>query len=183
MKTPTLLFCAGMLMSSLFAAEPVVANVPAQGIIPDKNMLHIGIVVRDIEAAMDHWAEFLGLDEKPNIIMANGHPDNPTQYRGEPSGAIAKLAFFDLENIQVELIEPLGDDESHWREFLEKRGEGVHHIGLRVTGIGEGHLDHFAEHGISVGQQGGWDGGEYSYMDTHDLLGVTVELLEMYNSE
>lgn len=166
-----------------FAAEPVVADVPGKGLVPAQRMLHIGIVVRDIEKAMRHWTTFLGLDAPPPVIMATGDPANPTEFRGQPSAAIAKLAFFQLDNTQVELIEPVGDHPSHWREFLEQHGEGVHHIGFAVTGMGEGHLENFAQHGLPVAQHGGWDGGEYGYMDTHDALGVTVELLESYSDK
>lgn len=151
--------------------------------IPNRNMLHIGIVVRDIEAAMDHWAAFLGLDEKPPIIMSEDHPNNPTELRGHPTDAVAKLAFFSLDNLQVELIEPQGDDPSHWREFLESKGEGVHHIAFAVKGMGEKYLEEYASDGNPVIQHGGWDTGEYGYMDTVEALGVTVELLEFYNRE
>ena len=152
-----------------------------KGMVPEKNMLHIGIVVKDINASIDHWTQFLGVDTKPNISIAAGNPDNPTQYKGKPSEAQAKLAFFHLDNIQVELIEPIGDTPSSWREFLETKGEGVHHIGFSVKGLGEQYIDIFGNDGMPMVQHGGWNGGEYGYMDSADKLGVIVELLEFYN--
>jgi len=150
------------------------------GLIPNTNMLHIGIVVKDIDKALDHWSKFLGLKEKPNISIATGHPDNPTQYRGHPSNAQAKLAFMDLENLRVELIEPIGDEPSNWKEFLDTKGEGVHHIAFEVKGLGEQYVGLFDENGYAMAQHGGWDGGEYGYMDGSKNLGVVVELLEFY---
>lgn len=189
MKIETLvpfLFC---LLSPLavLAAEPtskapavVESDYPEVGMIPNTNMDHIGIIVRDIDAAIKHWTAFLGVDELPKINIASGHEDNPTHFKGHPSDAKAKLAFIQLENLQVELIEPLEDDPSHWKEFLDTKGEGVHHIAFWVKGMGEQYLDKYAELGMPVEQHGGWDGGEYGYMGSREELAVTVELLENY---
>lgn len=157
------------------------SDYPTKGMIPQKRMLHIGIVVRDIEKARDHWMKFLGLDKAPNITIAAGDPKNPTEYRGHPSTAQAKLLFLTLDNLQVELIEPIGEAPSHWREFLDRKGEGVHHIGFAVKGMGEAYLENYAKAGYPTAQHGGWATGEYGYMDTAAALGVTVELLENYN--
>lgn len=162
-------------------APPVASDFPEKGMIPNTNMLHIGIVVRDLEAAMEHWAGFLGLDEMPNIIVTENNKENPTLYHGHPSDATARLAFFTLENIQVELIEPVGDFPSDWKVFLETKGEGVHHIGFGVKGMGEQYFENYEARHMPVVQRGGWDGGEYGYMDTAGPLGVVVELLEFYN--
>ena len=166
--------------------EPAPANVsdyPEKGLVPEKRMLHIGIVVRDIEKSRERWMKFLGLDKTPDIQTATGDAKNPTEYRGHPSTAQAKLVFMNLDNLQVELIEPIGDTPSHWREFLESKGEGVHHIAFAVKGMGEAYLENYAEAGYPTAQHGGWATGEYGYMDTAEALGVTVELIENYNQQ
>jgi catechol 2,3-dioxygenase-like lactoylglutathione lyase family enzyme len=166
------------------AATPAPSQVPdypAKGMIPEKRMLHIGIVVRDIEKARERWMQYLGLEKVPDIMIAAGHETNPTEYRGHASTATAKLVFMNLDNLQVELIEPIGDEPSHWREFLEQKGEGVHHIAFAVRGMGEAYLEKYAEAGYPCAQHGGWATGEYGYMDTMEALGVTVELIENYN--
>ena len=167
-------------------AQPAPAKLsdyPEKGMVPQKRILHIGIVVRDIEKARDHWMKLLGLEKAPNIVIAAGDPKNPTEYHGHPSTAQAKLVFFSLDNLQVELIEPTGDAPSHWREFLERKGEGVHHIAFAVKGMGEGYLENYEKAGYPTAQHGGWDTGEYGYMDTATALGVTVELIENYNRQ
>ena len=149
--------------------------------VPEKRMLHIGIVVRDIARAREAWVKYLGLEKTPDIVIASGDEKNPTEYRGHPSTATAKLVFMTLDNLQVELIEPIGDEPSSWREFLDTKGEGVHHIAFAVQGMGEGYLEKYAEAGYPTAQHGGWATGEYGYMDTLAALGVTVELIENYN--
>ena len=163
------------------AAPATISDFPAKGMVPQRKMLHIGIVVRDIEKARAHWVKFLGLDKAPDILIATGDPKNPTEYRGHPSVAQAKLVFLTLDNLQIELMEPIGDTPSHWREFLDRKGEGVHHIAFAVKGMGEAYLKKYAEAGFPTAQHGGWATGEYGYMDTAADLGVTVELIEDYN--
>lgn len=153
------------------AAEPLLENNQA---------VHVGIVVEDLEAAVAEWSLVLGIEEAPGIILGEEHTDNPTHYRGEPSAAKVRLAFFNLDNIQIELFSPLGDEPNHWSEFLDQHGDGVHHLAFKVQGIGEVYLDRLAERGISLVQKGGWDGGEYVYLDTAESLGVTLKLLEQY---
>ena len=162
-------------------ASSAVSDYPENGMVPQKRMLHIGIVVRDIEKARDHWVKFLGLEKVPDIQIANGDSKNPTEFRGHPSTAKAKLVFMNLDNMQVELIEPIGDEPSSWREHLDSHGEGVHHIAFAVKGMSEAYLEKYAEAGHPTAQHGGWATGEYGYMDTAANLGVTVELIEDYN--
>lgn len=169
--------------AGLTALLPSVAQDEPAALLEHPHALHVGIVVEDLEAAITHWTALLGLDDAPEIIIGAGHVDNPTQYRGEPTDVRVRLAFFNLENIQIELLSPLGDEPNHWSEFLAKHGSGVHHLAFEVKGLGEVYLDRLAERGIELAQQGGWDGGEYTYADTQATLGVTLELLERYDQD
>ena len=174
----------GNLPAQPTAAQPAPAKLsdyPEKGMVPQKRILHIGIVVRSIEKARDHWMKLLGLEKAPNISIADGDEQNPTEYRGHPSSAQAKLAFITLDNLQIELIEPTGNAPSDWREFLERKGEGVHHIAFAVNGMGEAYLEKYEQAGYPTVQHGGWETGEYGYMGTAAALGVTLELIENYN--
>ena len=157
-------------------------RTPAKGLTPDQRVLHVGIVVRDIETSLDNWVKLTGLEKRPQVTIAQSHPANPTEYKGRPTNAKAKLAFFPLENFQIELIQPVGDEPSHWKEFLDTRGEAVHHIAFRVKGMQEeGHIEKLEKNGFPMVQHGGWEGGEYGYMDGLRSLGVMVELIEIYD--
>jgi len=108
--------------------------------------------------------------------VAESHFSRPTRYRGNPSDAKAKLAFFAMDNLQIELIQPLGG-KSTWQEFLDNNGEGIHHIAFSVKNI-DGVEKQFELQGMATVQNGGWDGGAYSYIDASKNLGCMVELLE-----
>jgi len=158
------------------------ATIPSASkpILATNQLDHIGFVVEDIDATLDKWMQMLGMDQRPPIIIAAGDAKNPTHYRGDPSDAKAKLAFFSLANVRIELIQPIGDAPSHWYEFLKKTGGGVHHFGFNIQQLGETQLGIFENHGYCMAQLGGWETGEYAYVDTQNSLGVTIELLEHY---
>jgi len=135
----------------------------------------VGLVVRDIEHSIEAYSRVFGVP-KPEVILTDGREIAHTQYRGEPTDARAKLAFFDMGQVNLELIEPIGGP-STWHEFLEQRGEGVHHIAFFVKGTDQV-VAFLGENGISVIQQGDYTGGRYTYVDSAPALGVILELLE-----
>jgi catechol 2,3-dioxygenase-like lactoylglutathione lyase family enzyme len=142
-----------------------------------KAITQVAVVVRDIDKARNAWAQVLGVDPPP-VSEAEGHVSRPTLYKGKPSDAKAKLAFFAMDNLQIELIQPLGG-KSTWQDFLDTHGEGIHHIAFEVKDI-EGVEKRFELLGNPTVQLGGWDGGAYSYIDASGDLGCILELLENY---
>ena len=139
-------------------------------------LAQVAIVCRDIEESARRWAAILGVETPPFIITPPGLGTGLT-YRGAPSNAQARLAFFHLANISIELIEPVGSD-SAWQEGLDRNGESVHHIAFEVQDLPRS-LAHFAAHGIEVVSQGRFaaDDGTFIYLDSAPALGATVELL------
>jgi methylmalonyl-CoA/ethylmalonyl-CoA epimerase len=148
--------------------EPVIAS---------KTITQVGIIVKDIDKARNAWAEVLGV-KAPEVSVAESHFSRPTLYQGSPSDAKAKLAFFAMGNLQIELIQPLGG-KSTWQEYQDKYGEGIHHIAFAVKDI-DGVEKRFELQGMPTVQRGGWDGGAYSYIDASKELGCVLELLENF---
>jgi methylmalonyl-CoA/ethylmalonyl-CoA epimerase len=140
----------------------------------------VGLIVRDIERSSETYSRVFGLP-RPEVIVTDGPEIAHTRFRGQPTDARAKLAFFDMGQVSLELIEPIGGP-STWREFLDEHGEGVHHIAFTVEGTDEV-VAFLAEAGIPVVQQGEYTGGRYTYVDSAPALGVILELLENFGSE
>lgn len=80
---------------------------------------HVAIVVQDIDAALNFWEQTFGL-ELDHI------EDVPSQK--------SKVAFLPLGESEIELVQPTTSD-SGLANFLEKRGEGMHHICIEVSDI------------------------------------------------
>jgi methylmalonyl-CoA/ethylmalonyl-CoA epimerase len=137
-------------------------------------VVQIGIIVKDAEKTASAYAEVLGIP-KPEIVSIADDAFAKTSYRGQPSTAKGKAAFFDLGPVQMELIEPVGSP-STWEEFLRTHGEGIHHIALKTMDL-EAAREFLASKGMETIQHGGWDGGQYAYVDCSKSLGTILELL------
>ena len=80
---------------------------------------HVAIVVRDIDASLDFWVKAFGL-------RLDHVEDVPSQ--------ASKVAFLPLGESEVELVQPTSMD-SGMAAYLEKRGEGMHHLCIEVDDI------------------------------------------------
>ena len=85
----------------------------------------IGHVVRDLRAAMAQYEPMYG----PFWTM-DGSVAGAT-YRGRTADVKLEIAFGRSGNLEIELIEWQGGDSPH-REFIERGGEGIHHVQFRV---------------------------------------------------
>lgn len=139
----------------------------------------VGLIVRDIERSIETYSRVFGMPE-PEIVVTDGSEIAHTRFRGEPTDARAKLAFFEMGQVSLELIEPIGGP-STWQEFLDEKGEGVHHIAFIVEDT-DAVVKFLEREGVGVVQQGDYTGGRYTYLDSASVLGVVLELLENFAS-
>jgi catechol 2,3-dioxygenase-like lactoylglutathione lyase family enzyme len=135
----------------------------------------VGLVVRDIEAKAQEWAEVLGLPV-PEIMITDTYDRAQTEYKGNPSHARAKLAFFNLGQVDLELIEPIGEP-STWQDQLDEHGDSLHHIAFEIKGMPE-KVAYLEAKGLSLEQRGEYPGGRYAYVNGNVQLGTILELLE-----
>ncbi|MEH7546723.1 MULTISPECIES: VOC family protein [Bacillaceae] len=149
--------------------------------IAEKNVLgtnviaQIGILVHDIEKTSQAYADFFGV-ENPGWSLTDTVDKAETQYKGDSTEARAKLAFFDMGSLQLELIEP-DQHPSTWREYLDEHGEGPHHIAFIIKGLKE-KINLMERNQMPLMQKGEYSGGRYAYMDTFKDLKIILELLE-----
>jgi len=141
-----------------------------------KKVVQVAVVVRDIEATSKLWSELLGMPVPEIRTTRPGHEVKEI-YRGKPSEGQAKLAFFNLGQVVIELIQPLNEGTS-WKEFLDKKGEGVQHLGFQVVDPVKTSAE-LEKAGYPVLHRGRYDSddGTYIYHDSQDALGVVIELL------
>ena len=94
---------------------------------------HIGIAVNNIDAALKVYRDALGLEV--------------THIADEPEQKV-KVAFLPRGGSEIELLEPYPGD-GPVRKFMDKRGEGIHHICLEVEDI-EASLAQLAASGVQL---------------------------------
>ena len=125
---------------------------------------HIGIAVRDLDQAMKLYREAFGIE--PSIVY-------------ESSYTKAKIAFFPIGEIRVELIQPLNPDSVVGR-FLEKKGEGIHHISYRVKDV-DGSLAELESKGVQLIDKKSRQVREnerVAFLHPKSTNGVLVELIQ-----
>jgi catechol 2,3-dioxygenase-like lactoylglutathione lyase family enzyme len=137
-------------------------------------LCQIAFVVDDIEKAAKAWAAVLGLPT-PGWSMVDPYETSHAQYKGKPTAARAKMAFFQLGSMAIELIEPVGGP-STWRDDLGAGGSRIHHIAFQVKDA-EQATQCLERQGIRVVQTGDYPGGRYVYLDAVSHLGTVLELL------
>ena len=146
-------------------------------LLDEDTVTQICFVTHDLEESIRWFADLTG--KTPSHIGKLAEPDEAKlQYRGKPAVVTARLALFKFANIDVEFLEP-GPEPSAWREVLEQKGPGCHHIAFKTRNMSK-RSAYFESKGHAELQRAEFDGGHgrYAYFDTVPQLGVQIELLE-----
>lgn len=129
---------------------------------------HIGIAVRSIEEKMELYRDVLGLEFLGDEIV-------------EEQGV--RVAFFRLGESMIELLEPI-DEDGPIARFLDKNGEGIHHVAAGTEDIEEARQA--AEDGglrlLSERPLDGAHGKLISFVHPKDTGGVLLEFTQRQNS-
>jgi methylmalonyl-CoA/ethylmalonyl-CoA epimerase len=129
-----------------------------------KKVDHIGIAVRSLENTLPFYTDVLNL---PLL----GIEEVDTQR--------VRVAFLQAGGTKLELLEPTSE-ESPIAKFIEKRGEGIHHVALGVDSI-EDRIIEMKEKGIRMIDDQprlGAGGANIAFMHPKSASGVLVELCE-----
>jgi hypothetical protein len=136
--------------------------------------LQIGIVVRDLDTAMQTYLDDYGIGPWEIVEFHAGDAEALHEH-GRPVDRSWRLATAMVGTVQWELIEPL-DGESDYARFLAEKGGGVHHIAVAPTNYDQT-LAHIAERGKAAVLSGTFGPGiRVAYLPTEQDLGVIVEI-------
>ena len=130
-----------------------------------KRIEHIGVAVKDINQSTSLFRDILGL---------------PLTKYYESETTKAKVAFFTVGESTFELLQPT-DPASVLGKFLERKGEGIHHICLGVENIEEA-LSYFASRGVELidkKPRKSTDNRLIAFLNPKSTHGVLIELEEM----
>ena len=92
-----------------------------------KGVKHIGIVVRDIDRAIEHWQALGAANFRKFYFSTSRGTCGKVFKNGRPHKIEAVMASGELGNIGIELAQPL-DDKSVYADYLREHGEGLHHV-------------------------------------------------------
>jgi len=137
---------------------------------PFSKLHHLSIVVRNMDEAIKFY-ESLGIgpfkDYPPLKEYVNLNVQDETGFFN------LKFKIAQVGDIQIQLCQP-GEGKSPYKDFLEKKGEGVYHLGFVVDDV-DGSEAKLKEMGLQVLSSGRReDGSGFSYMDTAQKAGVVL---------
>jgi hypothetical protein len=133
-----------------------------------------GYVVRDIQTAMRHWIEVLGVGP---WFYVDRLPVPDFTYKGQPSAAHISLALANSGPLQVELIQQRNDEPSLYRDFLNAGHEGLQHLGYGTRQF-EADLERLLQMGYTLGQRGTVGGrGPFAYWGSRSMRTKNTEPL------
>lgn len=136
--------------------------------------IQICIVVADIEKTAQKWAELFNLP-MPEIMVDPPRKNPDLTYRGQETWYGIKMAIISAGPFVIELIEP-DENESTFREFLDKHGNGVHHLGFAVGDKRDNVISELESLGFDMRTIGFWPGGSWTVVDSEDALGVNLNI-------
>ena len=124
---------------------------------------HIAIAVKDLDTALTFYRDALGIEV--------------SERRKVPTEGV-EVAFLPLENSELELLEPLDPANSIGR-FLDKRGEGIHHVCILVEDIAAA-VTRMKDEGARMATEvrSHPDGTRYAFVHPKSTHGVLMELYE-----
>ncbi len=129
-----------------------------------KKVDHIGIAVRNLDETIPYYTEVLGL----KVLKIE-----------EVTSEAVRVAFIDAGNVKLELLEPMSE-KSAIHAFIEKKGEGIHHIAFGVEGIEERMIE-LREKGIRILNEQpkiGAGGAQVAFLHPKSSYGVLYELCD-----
>lgn len=129
-----------------------------------KRINHVAIVVKDIEKSLEFWETALGL-------KLHHVEDVPSQ--------ASKVAFIPVGESEIELVQPTTED-SGLAGYLEKRGEGLHHLCVEVDDI-EAKMQELKDAGVRLINDTPQvlPGRKMAFIHPKSASGVLVELYEI----
>jgi len=129
---------------------------------------HVAIVVQDLDAALSFWQKTFGL-------KLDHVEEVPSQK--------SKVAFLPLGESEIELVQPTTTD-SGLAGFLEKRGEGMHHVCIEVEDI-EAALAELKSKGVRLINEVPEElpGRKMAFIHPKAANGVLIELYELTSQE
>ena len=140
------------------------------------SFIQINIVVKDIEKAANKWADLLGI---PVPEIHRGHLEGSEEYlyeyRGKDTPSDLLTCNIEMGSFVIELHQPVGGS-STFQEFLDKHGNGVHHIGFEVGDKRDDIIEEMEKEGCQVRTVGYYPGSSWTVVDTEDDLGVNLNI-------
>ena len=129
---------------------------------PMEGIAQTAFIVPDLRAAIDHWVT--NCKAGPFFVLDNFIQPGQT-YRGAESTADITIGMGFAGHMLIELIQPLDDNPSVYKETIDLRGYGYHHVGIACADVDADSLAYQARGYVEAFRAAVPTGGEVVYLD------------------
>ena len=159
-------------------SDTLTAYKPLATPLKKDQFIQVTIVVRDIRKAAKAWAALLGVPEPEiwvNHLQSNG--EYPYTYRGNDNMPCdLQMCVIEMGSWVLELHQ-IDENPSTFREFINKHGNGVHHLGFEVGDARDEVIRELKEMGFDTERTiGVYPGSSWTIVDSEDVLGVNLNI-------
>jgi methylmalonyl-CoA/ethylmalonyl-CoA epimerase len=143
----------------------------------DENLIiQVAVAVADIEKSAKILADIFGMDVPEIMDMHDNKAEYINYYKGKKTDSYTKTCYFKMGQLDLELIQPVGENIEQ-SDFLKKnKGSGLHHIAFNIKNI-EQKIKKLEEKGLKVVQRTKFPGGVAALLSFPEI-GANLELLE-----
>jgi len=141
----------------------------------DNVIVQVGVAVENIEETAKRLADIFGMEVPDIMDIHENKEEYINYYKGRKTESYTKTCYFHMGQVDLELVQPVGKNIDQ-REFLDKKGHGVHHIAFNVKKLRD-KADHLEKKGLKIVQETKFPGGFSSLLYCPEL-GFDIELLE-----
>lgn len=123
---------------------------------------HLGIAVKSLDESIQYYEKVLGI---------------PCERVEEVESQKVKTAFFNVDGVHIELLEPTSP-ESPIAKFLDKKGPGIHHLAFASNDV-QNALDHAKKNNVTLINEkpfAGAGGKQVAFLHPKSTFGVLTEI-------
>ena len=144
---------------------------------------HIGLVVQDMDEAVAYYRSLgatIGIPRLPSEFYLDSSKCLHYELHGKAPASLHKVKalLVNIDGLLIELLQPL-EGETLYKEFLERQGEGTHHMAFYVDDLEEESAK-LVQKGFPVITKGTFQSGvSFAYFDTTKFGNLVTELVQL----
>lgn len=142
----------------------------------DNLIVQVAVAVEDIEKTAKSLADIFGMDVPEIIDLHENKKEYVNYYKGKKTDSYTKTCYFKMGQLDLELVQPFGDNIEQSDFLKDNKGSRIHHIAFNIKNINQ-KVKKLEEKGLKVVQRTNFPGG-VAVLLSFPEIGANLELLE-----
>lgn len=142
----------------------------------DNIIIQVGIAVENIEKTAKSLADIFGMEVPTIMDLHENTKEYVNYYKGKKTDSYTKTCYFKMGQLDLELVQPFGDNIEQSDFLKNNKGSRIHHIAFNIKNIDQ-KVKKLEEKGLKVVQRTKFPGGVAALLSFPEI-GANLELLE-----